>query len=77
MNRSLCHTSREPVKEILATSGWCVREVPAPGPKPVTTLTTPAGTPASFNRAANANEVSEVCSAGFTTTVQPVTNREG
>lgn len=67
-------TSTEPVKEILATSGWCVREVPAPGPKPLTMLTTPGGKPASLKRAPSANAVRGVCSAGFITTVHPGTN---
>lgn len=64
-------TSLEPVNEILATSEWWVRELPAPGPKPGTTFTTPAGIPASFSKEAKYNAVSGVCSAGLTTTVQP------
>lgn len=36
----------EPVKEMRGTSGWATRALPALGPEPNTTLTTPGGTPA-------------------------------
>ncbi len=42
----------EPVNEVIATSGWPTRCWPATGPVPVTTLTTPAGAPASVNASA-------------------------
>lgn len=56
---------------ILSTSGWWVKAAPAVGPYPGTTFTTPGGKPASLMRAATANAVSGVCSAGFTITVHP------
>ena len=37
----------DPVKEILASRGWSTRAAPASAPKPVTTLITPSGNPAS------------------------------
>ena len=40
-------------------------------PKPVTTLRTPGGKPASSARSPSRSAVSGVCSAGFSTTVQP------
>ena len=61
----------EPVKEVIATSGWPTRCWPATGPVPVTTLTTPAGAPASVNASANRIEVSGVISAGLSTMVLP------
>lgn len=68
-------TPTAPVKEIMATSGWCVREEPAADPNPGTTLTTPAGIPASFTSSANTSAVKGVCSAGLTTTVHPEIHR--
>ena len=64
-------TSVEPVKAILstpscATSAWPVR------PSPVTTLTTPAGSPAWRSTSQKSSAVSGVDSAGFSTTVLPV-----
>ncbi|CAM5664595.1 hypothetical protein SVIOM74S_09920 [Streptomyces violarus] len=38
----------EPVKAILSTPRWRSSASPATGPLPVTTLTTPSGTPASW-----------------------------
>ena len=40
-------TSVEPVKAILSTPSWAASAAPAVSPKPVTTLTTPSGRPAS------------------------------
>ena len=37
----------EPVKDNILTSLCCTNGIPAVGPKPVTTLNTPAGNPAS------------------------------
>ncbi len=61
----------EPVKLILSTSGCSSRGWPASGPRPVSTLSTPAGTPASSAARARPRAVRGVCSAGFSTTVQP------
>ena len=68
-------TSVEPVKAILSTSGWAASAAPAVSPKPVTTLTTPVGKPASAISSPSRSAVSGVCSAGLSTTVQPVRQR--
>src|ERR1700749_2991114 len=60
-----------PVKPTCATSGWPTRAAPTSPPKPVTTLTTPSGKPASLNKAANSNIEAEVNSDGLITAVQP------
>ena len=64
-------TAVEPVKETIETSGWPTRCCPATAPVPVTTLTTPAGAPASVNASAKRSEVSGVISAGLRTIVLP------
>ena len=61
----------DPVKQVIETSGWPTRCWPATGPVPVTTLTTPAGAPASVNASAKRSEVSGVISAGLSTMVLP------
>src|SRR5690606_29377043 len=60
-----------PVKAILATSGCVTSGSPTSAPKPVTTLTTPGGKPASSIGLQNSSIEAEVYSDGFTTTVQP------
>ena len=67
-------TSVEPVKPSLRTSGFDVISPPIAGASsasPVTTEKTPGGTPASSASAAIASAESGVCSAGFSTIVQP------
>ena len=64
-------TSVEPVNETLATSGCSTSARPVPGP-PVTTLTTPAGTPACSISSTSRSVLNGVCSAGLITTVLPV-----
>ncbi len=64
-------TSALPVNAILSTSGCATIAAPAVSPTPVTMLTTPGGRPASSKLEASARTVSGVCSAGFSTTVQP------
>ena len=65
-------TSVEPVKDSLRTRGSCsMAETTAPDRREGTTLTTPAGTPASSRIAAIARAVSGVSLAGLSTTVQP------
>ncbi len=61
----------EPVNATRSTSGWRPIASPASLPKPVTTLNTPGGTPASNARSAIRSVDSDVCSAGFTTTLLP------
>src|ERR1700688_3041588 len=62
--------SVEPVKATLSTSGCATSAAPTARP-PVTTLTTPGGTPASTAIRASNKALSEVSSAGFNTAVQP------
>jgi hypothetical protein len=64
-------TSVEPVNAILSTPG-CLTSASPVRPSPVTTFTTPAGSPTSWHSSANRSAVSEVNSAGFSTTVFPV-----
>src|SRR5262245_14824096 len=64
-------TSTLPVNAILSTLGCATIAAPAVSPTPVTTLTTPGGSPASAKLDASASIVSGVCSAGFSTAVQP------
>jgi hypothetical protein len=66
--------SAPPVKTILLTPGWRTKAPPAVCPRPVTTLNTPGGNPASYTSLANSNVEAEVCSEGFTTTVLPAAN---
>ena len=63
-------TSVEPVKAILAVVG-CAMSAPPVAPGPVTTLTTPAGSPASWKISASFTAVIEVFDAGLMTTQLP------
>ena len=60
-----------PVKATLSTPGWATSGAPASPPKPVTTLKTPGGKPASSTSAANSSVEAGACSAGLTTMQQP------
>jgi hypothetical protein len=67
-------TSVDPVNPSLRTSGFDVSSRPIAGASsasPVTMLSTPAGSPASSPSRATARPDSGVCSAGFSTMVQP------
>jgi hypothetical protein len=64
-------TSVDPVKAILSTSGWATRASPV-RPSPVTMFTTPGGSPDSSQSWAKRSAVSEVNSAGLSTTVFPI-----
>src|SRR5271156_1551995 len=64
-------TSVEPVKATLSTWLWAASGAPHVSPKPVITLSTPGGRPASKHSCASRNAESGVSSAGFNTTVQP------
>src|SRR5450755_660783 len=64
-------TAAEPVNAILLTSGCLTSGDPQLSPNPVTMLTTPFGSPTSSNHFAISSTVSGVCSAGFSTQVQP------
>jgi hypothetical protein len=63
-------TAVDPVKATLLTSGWLTSACPV-SPAPVMMLTTPAGRSACCRISANSMAVSEVVSAGFSTTVLP------
>ncbi len=60
----------EPVNATLSTSGCAARCAPA-SPNPVTTFTTPGGSPASVISSPSRSADSGVCSAGLSTTVHP------
>ena len=65
--------SVEPVNAMRSTSGWAASAWPASLPRPVTTLTTPAGTPASSCRiSATRSTDSDASSDGFSTVVHPL-----
>src|SRR3989441_8928771 len=64
--------SVDPVKAIFRTAGWSRNTWPITLLLlPVTTLNTPAGSPASAQMRARASAVSGVALAGFSTTAQP------
>jgi len=67
-------TSVEPVKTILATSGWSTSRSPTTAPRPGTTWNTSSGIPASSASSARRNAVSGVSSAGLSTTQLPAAN---
>jgi hypothetical protein len=48
-----------------------IKAEPVVSPGPVTMLTTPSGSPASYRISPSSSAVNGVCSAGFKTTVQP------
>src|SRR5205085_2024987 len=63
-------TSALPVKAILSTPGCSTIAAPV-APSPLTMLTTPDGRPASAKLEASSRIDNGVCSAGFSTVVQP------
>jgi hypothetical protein len=64
-------TAALPVNAILSTLGCATSAAPVVSPNPLMMLTTPGGRPTSENQLANSRAVSGVCSAGFSTQVQP------
>jgi hypothetical protein len=64
-------TGVEPVNDSLRTIGFDVSSPPIAFGSPVTTLNTPAGTPARSASTASASAENGVASAGFTTIGQP------
>ena len=64
-------TSTLPVNASLSTCGWPTKGAPAVSPKPVTTFTTPFGSPTSPKKRASSSRVRGVCSAGLMTMLQP------
>jgi hypothetical protein len=65
----------EPVKATLRTSGCVTSASPATGPVPVTTFSTPGGSPASVRISARRSVVNGVVSAGLATTGVPAQER--
>ena len=61
----------EPVKLTRSTSWWSTSAAPASDPSPCTTLSTPAGTPASSANSARNDADAGVCSDGFRTAALP------
>ena len=61
----------EPVKEIMSTCGCFTRASPTTGPKPVTRLKTPFGSPAAATTSARMKALNGAISEGLSTTVQP------
>src|SRR3546814_14066983 len=59
------------VNATLLTNGCSTKGLPTSLPKPVTTLTTPGGKPASSNSLTNSSVEADVNSDGLSTTVQP------
>src|SRR5262245_56623253 len=66
-------TSVEPVNDTSRTPGCSVNGAPAPSPVPMTTLITPAGTPASSAALTRLIVERGVSSAGLMTSVSPQT----
>ena len=64
-------TATEPVNEIACTAGCATSGPPTAPPRPTTTLSTPAGMPASSRHDARCSVVSGASCAGFSTTVLP------
>jgi aldehyde dehydrogenase (NAD+) len=65
-------TITEPVNDRCATPLWAASAAPASSPRPGTTLTAPAGRPASRASWANASAVRQASSAGFSTQALPI-----
>ncbi len=61
----------EPVNATLSTPGWPASASPVDRSQPVTTFTTPAGSPASYRTSAKATVEADACSDGLTTQVLP------
>ncbi|MNL37586.1 hypothetical protein D3C87_1597410 [compost metagenome] len=66
-----CPTADDPVNEILATSGWRAISSPTTSPRPLTTLNTPGGSPASCNALTTTCVCNALISLGLMTAVQP------
>ena len=64
-------TARDPVNVIFSMPGWVMSASPVGSGGPVTRLSTPSGSPASWHSWAMRMEVSEANSLGLSTTVQP------
>ncbi|TIS85215.1 MAG: amino acid transporter [Mesorhizobium sp.] len=64
-------TAVDPVKARQSTSMWRPSAWPAVSPRPGTTLSTPAGRPASMASSASLSAENGDCSAGFSTTELP------
>ena len=67
-------TAVDPVNVTMSTPAWPASAVPTSPPAPVTTLSTPGGSPASLANRARVSVVSGVISAGLITTEHPAAN---
>ena len=65
-------TSVDPVNAILSTPGCRASASPITAPGPVTTFSTPSGSPASAASSARRSALSGDCEAGLRTTLLPV-----
>ena len=63
-------TSVDPVNATLSRPGWATSAAPV-SPAPVSTFTTPGGSPACWHTSASSSAVSGVVSAGLSTQVLP------
>ena len=61
----------DPVKDIMSIPTWLDIASPTTGPRPLTKLNTPLGTPASWKISAITIEDSGAISLGFNTAVHP------
>ena len=61
----------DPVKVTFLTLGCATSASPSSAPRPVTTFSTPAGSPARWASSANSRVDTDACSDGLTTTVFP------
>jgi hypothetical protein len=68
---TLAPVAVDPVNAILSTPGCAASASPVVRSQPVTTLSTPAGSPASCRISANTTVDAGECSDGLTTIVQP------
>jgi hypothetical protein len=69
--RTLRPTATDPVNDTARTSGEATTAAPAAGPRPITTLTTPGGSPAAVRQRAKCIALSGASSEGLSTTVLP------
>ena len=65
-------TATEPVNETWRTPGWADSAAPASSPRPGTTFSAPAGSPAACAMRAKASAVRQASSAGLSTQALPI-----
>src|SRR3954469_16131210 len=67
-------TGYEPVNESAATDLWVEIAPPTARPSPITTLSTPFGSPASCSARASSSAIAGATPAGLSTTALPATS---